>query len=972
MATGGGVKEVGVRLKVGATGAEQLDKLGASLRTLGVDTEALDQQAAALATEMATSADTSAELAQAHDKLAPVTRTAAKAAQDLAAAAEQGGQGLGTLGGGSESARRKLSEMKVELAAAGAAAYTIGRALGSATRDAAAFETGMAEVSTLVSDVSGMTAQAEAVRALAREYGGDAAAQARALYQIISAGATAGAQATGVLDQANRLAVGGVTDITTAADGLTSILNAYGAQAGTAAQVSDALFVAMKSGKTTVGELSSGIGQVAPIAAQAGVGLEQLLAATAALTKGGTSTSESLTQLRGLITAIIKPSAEAQQMAADLGFAFDAQALKAKGLAGFLAEVQAKTGGNTEVMAKMFGSVEALGAVLALTGSQSGSFSETLEGMKNRAGATDEAFAKMAQTSGFAGKQFAAALDDARISMGQALTALTPLVETVTGALNLFNAMPEPVRVAGGAVVALGLVVGPLALSVASLSRAVGLASVALGTKAAAAAATVVPLAAAAAASTTLATASAATVAPVTAAAGATSLLARAASVLLGPVGLAVAALSLLVPEFLRTKQAAEDGDEAVRKMLAGPDKPQLPAKAEAAAKATAAAGKAADQAADQHQKLESAARLAAAELGVDLAAASNKVSLTYSKQLSQLDDLVAGMPRLKEAGVDTAKVVEAALAKMIDGAKNQAELDTLKTRIEALGKAGELSKDQVVSLMETLAKKAQDATTVLTQTEKAMKALGLTTQREAQKMADDLGKAWATIRDDATVSLKQKQAAFTRYAEAAIAANGGVADSTLKSQAQALQLAIEFDKTGKAIVRAAKSGADGMRELADETKNAATQAISLSSSWEAAKKSREASMDAELKAREPVRTAAGQLNPPDNSGNWVFDDAAFNRDQNQAVVQSKFPVDYSRYWKLSPEAAAAESARAADPSRYWNNAQPAAGTQGGSVTMNVTIGGSNFVIVANSTKDADNALRALEEAFRAGGGGGG
>ena len=51
----------------------------------------------------------------------------------------------------------------------------------------------------------------------------------------------------------DKLATGGVTDVETAADGLTTVLNAYGAEAGSATDVSDALFVALKAGKATVG-----------------------------------------------------------------------------------------------------------------------------------------------------------------------------------------------------------------------------------------------------------------------------------------------------------------------------------------------------------------------------------------------------------------------------------------------------------------------------------------------------------------------------------------------------------------------------------------------------------------------------------------------------------------------------------------------------------------------------------------------
>ena len=146
----------------------------------------------------------------------------------------------------------------------------IGAALAAAfsVRSIIAFQDAVAEVSTLVDtttfDMKGLT---NAALDQAAAFG-NVQGQVKAYYQIISAGASDLETATGILEAANKLAVGGVTDIATAADGLTSVLNAYGNKVAGATAVSDALFTAMKAGKTTIGELSSSLGQVAPLAAQ--------------------------------------------------------------------------------------------------------------------------------------------------------------------------------------------------------------------------------------------------------------------------------------------------------------------------------------------------------------------------------------------------------------------------------------------------------------------------------------------------------------------------------------------------------------------------------------------------------------------------------------------------------------------------------------------------------------------------------
>ena len=140
----------------------------------------------------------------------------------------------------------------------------------------------LAEVSTLVdTTVVSMGDLSDAAIRQAGAFNSTPLLQTQALYQIISAGASDAATATEQLTAANKLAVGGVTSVAIAADGLTSILNAYGPKVEGATAVSDAMFVAMRAGKTTVEELSSSLGQVSPLAAQVGVSFDELAAATA-------------------------------------------------------------------------------------------------------------------------------------------------------------------------------------------------------------------------------------------------------------------------------------------------------------------------------------------------------------------------------------------------------------------------------------------------------------------------------------------------------------------------------------------------------------------------------------------------------------------------------------------------------------------------------------------------------------------
>lgn len=277
-----------------------------------------------------------------------------------------------------------------------------GVGFGVAARATSQYIGALAEVSTLVdTSTFDMDALSESVLNQSREFGSMPTENTKAFYQAISAGANTVEKATDAMTAANKLAIGGVTDTLTAVDGLTSAMNAYGGEAGSFTDISDAMFVAVKEGKTNISELSANIGAVAPIAATAGVSLDEVLAATAALTKGGIATSTAMNGLKATMGVIIKPSVEAAKLAEKLGIEFNSAALESKGLSGFLGELGANSKIGKDELSVLFGGMEALTPVLALTGKSASDFGIALDSMAEKTGKTDEAVDKMKATPGF-------------------------------------------------------------------------------------------------------------------------------------------------------------------------------------------------------------------------------------------------------------------------------------------------------------------------------------------------------------------------------------------------------------------------------------------------------------------------------------------------------------------------------------------------------------------------------------------
>ena len=165
---------------------------------------------------------------------------------------------------------------------------------------------------------------------------------ANGFYQVLSSGVDT-KDALMVLNDASKLAVTGFTDTTTAVDILTSIMNGYGLTANDASKQVDQLIMAQKLGKLTVGDFASSIGDVIGIAATAKVPIVELESGIAALTLSGLGADKAITGVKGILNAVISPTAEASAKAKELGIQFNSTALESKGFANFMEDVHKKT-----------------------------------------------------------------------------------------------------------------------------------------------------------------------------------------------------------------------------------------------------------------------------------------------------------------------------------------------------------------------------------------------------------------------------------------------------------------------------------------------------------------------------------------------------------------------------------------------------------------------------------------------------
>lgn len=292
------------------------------------------------------------------------------------------------------------------------------------------FEDQMGEVFTLLPGISedAMGKMSDQVLALSRDVGRLPEEVIPALYQSLSAGVPPD-NVFGFMETAHKAALGGVTELETAVDGITSVINAYGTDVISAAEASDLMFTAVRLGKTNFDELSRSLFNVNPIASALGVQFGDVTAALANMTAQGVPTKVATTQLRQLMVELSKSGGEAATAFEEMaGSSFQDFIAEGGNVADALEIMQAAADKQGVALQDMFGSVEAGAAALALGGENIDSYRASLEEMANSTGATQAAADTMNESFARVVEVLQAQFKTALIEVGDALA---PLVETV-------------------------------------------------------------------------------------------------------------------------------------------------------------------------------------------------------------------------------------------------------------------------------------------------------------------------------------------------------------------------------------------------------------------------------------------------------------------------------------------------------------------------------------------------------------
>ena len=287
------------------------------------------------------------------------------------------------------------------------------------------FEEKVKKVSTLVSKEFEPQISKD-MKALSITLGKDATDVGEAMYQGLSAGVSE-ANITAFTEKMGRLAKGGFTEVSTATDIATTVLNAYGKEIEEVDKIADILITTQNKGKTTVDELASAMGRVIPTASSMGLEFEELASAYAISTAKGIATAESTTYIDAMLKELGSTSnGVGKWLKENLNVTF--QDLQASGmnLGEILSYIDKEAQNNGTSFKELWSSAEASKMALTLLSDEGADFTKVLGEMQNSTGATNEAFEKMDNTLKSKAEKSIQKVKEGFITLGETML---PLIE---------------------------------------------------------------------------------------------------------------------------------------------------------------------------------------------------------------------------------------------------------------------------------------------------------------------------------------------------------------------------------------------------------------------------------------------------------------------------------------------------------------------------------------------------------------
>lgn len=381
--------------------------------------------------------------------------------------------------GASESITKVTSAMKGIGIASGLVAAKVGLVSGAATKAFSSFEDAITEVGavseTLGTDTFDKLSQKALQLGKTTQFSAAEAAQGM---QFMAQAGVAPTQIIEEMADVLNLAAAASLDLGSAADIATNIQAAFASQNRKLVDVNDILISTTTKTNTNMVQLADAMKFVGPIAANAGVSIEDTSAAIGLLSNAGIQASTAGTGLRGILAAMVQTSGPAKKAFDELGVQMVDSQGRFVGLSSAIEQLQ-PIANDTGKLLSIFGD-RAGPAMAVLLQSGSDALDNLGDKLRNSAGAASKiAEAKMKTFTGSMNKM-KSAIEGLAISFGRELAPHIKRTAARIGEIaTIFNEMsPETkkfaarITIMAGALASAGVAVGLLGAALEPFQKA--------------------------------------------------------------------------------------------------------------------------------------------------------------------------------------------------------------------------------------------------------------------------------------------------------------------------------------------------------------------------------------------------------------------------------------------------------------------------------------------------------------------
>lgn len=283
---------------------------------------------------------------------------------------------------------------------------------------------------------------------------------AQAQIELAKAGVSTADILGGALTGALDLASAGGLDVADAASIAATAMTQFGLSGKEVPHIADLLAAGAGKAQGEVSDLGLALKYVGPVAHQMGISIEETTGVIAELASNGILADQAGTSLRGMLSSLTSPSEKAAAKMEELGINVYDTAGNFVGFDGVAGQLHDRLGKLTNVqrdqaLGTLFGNEQVTAARILYAGGAD-AVQDWTKKVNDAGFAQEQAAAKLDNLSGDL-EAFRGSVETALIQGGSAANgSLRVLVQTATGAVNVFADLPGPLQATAVGIVAVG------------------------------------------------------------------------------------------------------------------------------------------------------------------------------------------------------------------------------------------------------------------------------------------------------------------------------------------------------------------------------------------------------------------------------------------------------------------------------------------------------------------------------------